>query len=477
MSKNRKVLLVQLRCLSFPPATPYAGVGYLAEMLLNNGIECSVLDMLLGYSLEDLVQRIRYLRPDILAVSMMTLNYKRNYELLNYVKEQFPDITIIVGGPHASAFKEKVLEECKGIDLVALYEGEEILLELAKGQNVAAVLGLIFKKGEEIIANPARKYNEDLDSFPYPTYRLFEMSKYNQHEIHLITSRGCPYSCTFCTVNTSMGKRVRVRTPKNVVDEIEYWVKKGYKIFGIGDDNFTFYKERVYEICDEIKRRNLGRLEFRCHNGIRTDRTDRDLLRRMKEVGVDFIQISVESASQRMLDNMRKGVKVERIAGAVEDALAVGMEVQLAFVIGTQNETWQDLEASFNFARKYPVWRADHNHLYPYPGTELFEWAKANKAFIKPPEEYLNDENPDYKSVPVMETPQLSKEQRILAGKIFQQISRDLYRKAAYRKLERFGLMGRIAAWAFTSNVGQYLFYRNKLFRRIVDTLRLVVIK
>jgi len=476
MSHYKRVLLAQLASLKFSPAAPYAGTGYLGEVLYSGGIEYSAIDMLLEYSTSVLIKKIKYFNPDILAVSMMTINYKRNYEMLDYLKQQYPGLAIVVGGPHASAYKESILSQCKGVDFVALNEGEETLVELAKNRDLQSICGLIFRKNNgNIESNPIRKFNENLDSIPFPTYRFFELGKYKQHEIHLVTSRGCPYNCTFCTVSTSLGKRVRARSAKSVADEIEFWVRKGYRIFGIADDNFTFYKDRVYQICDEIESRRLGKLEFRCHNGIRPDRVDRDLLKRMKETGFGYIQISVESASQRMLDNMRKGEKIETIARAVENAIAVGIEVQLAFVIGTQDETWEDLEASFSFARKFPAWRADHNHLYPYPGTELFEWANAKNAFIIQPEEYLNDDNPDYKSVPVMETTQLSKERRIQAGKIFQQISKEHYTQAVYRKLKRFGFVGWIAAYFFTSSMGQKLFYNNKLCRRIMDTIRLSI--
>jgi radical SAM superfamily enzyme YgiQ (UPF0313 family) len=272
-----------------------------------------------------------------------------------------------------------------------------------------------------------------------------------------------------------MGKRVRARSPRNVVDEIEFWVRSGYRVFNIADDNFTFYKNRVYEICDEIEKRKLGKLELRCHNGIRPDRTDRDLLKRMKQVGFGYIQVSVESASQKMLDNMKKGEKIEVIKRTIEDAVSVGMEVQLAFVIGTPGETWEDMEESFALARNSLAWRADHNHLYPHPKTELYEWAEKNRVFIKPPEEYLNDEKADYKTMPVLVSEEFSLEQRILAGKTFQKISRELYKKALKRKFKSFGIMGEFVAFIFTTGLGRYLFYGNRFSRKMIDSFRLFI--
>jgi anaerobic magnesium-protoporphyrin IX monomethyl ester cyclase len=468
-----RVFLVALASYSQPnrPNAPNVGLGYIAEVAARAGIEYDVLDMLLGYRVDQLKTRIHTFKPDLIGFSMMTAHYKRNYELIREVKRTFPDIPVVLGGAHASTFREQILVESPEIDFVIDLEGENTFLELCQGHDRREILGLIHRCDGRVVHNGERPFRKNLDEIPFPTYRKFEMKKYSQPDINLSTSRGCPYSCIFCTVSTVAGKKVRVRSPKNVVDEIEYWVGQGHTSFLIADDNFTFYKDRVMTICDEIEKRHLPNLEFRAHNGIRADKVDYELLKRMKEVGFDYVQISAEGGNDKILKNMKKGESMEALKTAIENACAVGMEVQVAFVIGTPGETWQDLEDSFALASQYPVWRADWNHLYAYPDTELFEWAKKGKHFITAPEQYLN-QDPDYKNVPVMETPELTRAERIRASEVFKRINKGLLRKAAARKLHRYAVLGKVIAFIFSTDWFQHVWHSNRTFRTLADKAR-----
>lgn len=466
-----RVFLVALASQPGRPNAPNVGLGYIAEVATHAGMQYDVLDMLLGYSVDQLKARIRAFEPDLLGFSMMTAHYKRNYELIHEVKRAFPNIPIVVGGAHASTYREQTLSDCPEIDFAVVLEGENTFLELCQGRDVREIPGLIHRCDGRVVHNGDRPFIENLDEIPFPMYRKFELKKYSQPDINLSTSRGCPYSCIFCTVSTVHGKKVRVRSPKNVVDEVEYWVGRGHTQFLIADDNFTFFRDRVMAICAEIEKRRLPKLECRCNNGIRADRVDYALLKKMKEVGFDYVQISAEGGNDTILKNMKKGESIEAIKRAIENACAVGMEVQVAFVIGTPGETWQDLEDSFALATQYPVWRADWNHLYAYPGTELFEWANKRKHFITPPEQYLN-QDPDYKNVPVMETPELTRAERIKASEVFKRINKRLLRTAAARKLQRYGALGKVIALAFSTDWFQHVWRSNRTFRTIADKVR-----
>jgi radical SAM superfamily enzyme YgiQ (UPF0313 family) len=471
----KRVFLAAIGFMKCKPNAPNVGLAYIAEMAGRAGIQYDILDMLLGYNAEQLKERIRAFEPDLIGFSMMTARYQRSYEQIREVKRAFPHIPIVVGGAHASTYRKQLLVECPEVDYAIIVEGEYTFLELCRGRDESEILGLIYRSNGSIISNGPRPFIENLDDLGFPKYQKFELGKYTQPDVQLATSRGCPYSCIFCTVATVAGKKVRLRGAHNVVDEIEYWVGRGYTQFLIADDHFTFKKDRVMAICDEIEKRRFPKLEFRCHNGLRADRVDYALFKRMKEVGFDYVQISAEGGNDRILKNMKKNESMAAIEAAVRNACAVGMEVQIAFVIGTPGETWQDLEDSFALATRYPVWRADWNHLYAYPGTELFEWAKEGNYFINPPEQYLNDNDQNYKEVPCMETPDLTRAERIRATEIFKGINRKLLRAAVARKLRRYSIAGKVVAFIFASDWFQYLWHRNRTLRTIADKARRAV--
>lgn len=476
--KYSRVLLVALPSQPHRAPRPSIGLGYVAEALEDARIEYDILDMLLGYDVDALKRKIALFKPDLVGFNMFTHHYLRSYGIIQKIKQSFPRIKTVVGGPHISTLKAQVLKDCPAIDYGVMYEGEERLLRLCGGEEEALIPGLVYREDGEVICNEPRSFKEryiqDLERVSFPTYRKFELNKYINKEIPLSTSRGCPYRCIFCTVPSVVGgRKIRTRSAGNVVDEIEFWVRKGYTTFTVDDDNFTFYNERIYEICDEIERRGLENLEFRLHNGVRPDRLSRELLARMKEVGFNYIEIAVEGGNDRILKSLRKAEKLDTIKKTIRDACEVGMEVYLGFVIGAPEETWSDIEDSFRVASQFPVWKVDFLNLLPYPGTELFEWVEKNGYFIKDPQVYLN-EDPNYFE-PVFETPLLSREERVRAIELREETNKRLLYETAKRKLKRYGVLGAVAARIFSSYYFQQLYFRNRTVRRLSDGMRRII--
>ncbi|MCJ7762764.1 radical SAM protein, partial [Candidatus Bathyarchaeota archaeon] len=283
------------------------------------------------------------------------------------------------------------------------------------------------------------------DAMPYPRYGKFELDKYVSRAIPIVSSRGCPYSCIFCSVKASMGRKVRARSSANVLEEIEYWYEKGRRRFGFVDDNFTFYADRVLDICDLIEKRRLRDLELLCINGLRADKVTRELLKRMRQVGFYSIAFGVEGGNDKTLKNVKKGEKLETIRRAIEAACDLDYEVTLHFVIGTPGETEEDIEDSFSLARRYPVSNVYFNNLMPYPGTELYDWVQSKGYFAADPAECF-DSVSSWADIPVFETPELTFNQRrqaLLRGKqIMRQVRKEHFRK----KLRQYGLPGRFTA-------------------------------
>jgi radical SAM superfamily enzyme YgiQ (UPF0313 family) len=454
---------------------PPPGIGYLTASLKKANIDYDVFDMTFpDYELDNLKEKIKEFKPDLIGISFFTLMYKRHYEWIKELKKMNLDFDIVCGGPHLSSVKEKALEECEEIDYGCINEGEQTLVELCQGKPISDIKGLIHRHNSKIIYNGDRDFIKDLNLLPYPTFEKFELEKYVQKEIPLVTSRGCPFRCIFCSVRLVMGSFFRARSPKNVVDEIEYWVKKGYRQFAIVDDNFTFIPKRIFDICDEIERRNIGYLEFRLNNGVRADRLTKEMLIRMADVGFRYIKIAVEGGNNKVLKSLHKDESIETIENAIKMAHKAGLEVYANWVVGAPEETWEDVKDSLRLANKWPVFKSDFYNLIPTPNTELFEWVKKNNYFIVEPEVFLNDTS-YYYTKPVFETPLLSAEDRLKVDKIHKIIRKKLMRNMVERRLKSYGfLIAKIISIIVATNIFQKLFYTNRSFRRTIDSMRTV---
>ena len=450
---------------------PPIGLGYLSEMLQQQGIDHQVIDMSLGYSVRQVQKKIALFQTDLIGVSMTSLFHRSVYEILHTFKRQFPTLPIVAGGPHISTMRQQVLEECSAIDYATTLEGDDTLLELCQGKPVEQIKGLLYRTPtNEILYTGDRQFIMDLDRLPFPKYKNFELSKYVAREIGIITSRGCPYACTFCPVKTTIGRTTRFRSVQPIVDELEYWYRQGYRDILILDDNFAMKQDRVYAICDEIEKRGLQGFRFRCGNGIRADHVDYDLLKRMYAVGFRFLSFGVESANDRVLQAIKKGEHLARIEQAVKDACEIGYDVTLFFIIGLPTETPKEAEASIRFAQKYPVFDAKFYNLIPFPNTEIYDWIETHNAFLCQPEEYLNKAS-HWDIDPLFETLEFSREERIRMLKWAQKIRKQIRKAAMQRKLKKFGPLSPIVASLFVYDWVQDLLLHNKHVRRLTETI------
>ncbi len=384
------------------------GLAYVSEALVKANIKNKIIDMGLGYSLNELKAEIEKFSPQLIGISMMSFGYKHTYEMIKSIKESYPRIRIVVGGPHLSTLREKVLEDCHAIDFGITLEGEETIVELCKGDKpLPEIKGLLYRNNTgEIIYTGDRDFISNLDQNGFPWYSEVELDKYPR-VINIVTSRGCPYHCIYCPVNLAIGKKFRVRSPESVVDELRYCYDKGYREFGIADDNFTLIRKRVWDICDEIEKQGLKGLKISCGNGLRADKVDRELLAKMKEAGFHYIAFGVEGGNNKVLDTLRKGEKIETIEQAIKDACDLGYKVTLFFLLGSPGETKADIEDSVRLATKYPVYDARFYNLIPFPNTQLYEWVKNNNYLRKDPVQFISEAS-HWKNDPIFETPELS---------------------------------------------------------------------
>jgi anaerobic magnesium-protoporphyrin IX monomethyl ester cyclase len=360
------------------------GIGYLAAVLENNGYTVDVIDcQVLKPTCKELEGELTRLQPDIVGVTSATLTYEPALEIVRTAKRACPNCLTMLGGPHVTVMDEETLTESPEVDIVVRGEGEQTMLELAhllsnsNMKNLGEVAGVTFRKNGQIFRTHDRSFIQNIDTLPYPALKHFQLSKYRvfgKTYLPIITSRGCPFQCTFCLSSRMCGKSFRVRSPRKVVDELECLKDTyGAEAFAFYDDTFTFDRKRVLEICEEMKKRNVD-LPWDCRT--RVDQVSKEVLVKMRDANCQLIHFGVESGSQKMLDAMKKGTTVEQNEKAIKLTKEVGISVAISVIVGYPGETMDMFKQTLDFIR-----RTEPDYVYmceavPYPGTELYKLLK-----------------------------------------------------------------------------------------------------
>uniref|UniRef100_A0A7J2THG1 Radical SAM protein n=1 Tax=Archaeoglobus fulgidus TaxID=2234 RepID=A0A7J2THG1_ARCFL len=377
INPNAKVELVRTLEISSPPL----GLGYLASALRERGFKVRIIDDLVeNLSFSELLKRVK--ESTIVGITSTTPTFKAALEYAKRIKRVFPNIFVILGGVHVSLEPEKAIKN-EFVDAVCLGEGERTIVEVAEkvesGKDLEGTKGIYFKRGDKIIRNQPREFIQDLDSIPFPAFDLMPLEKYSLlgkrlDVFPMITSRGCPFSCRYCSSSLFMGKKFRSRSAKNVVDEIEWLVNDfGAKHIAFSDDTFTLSKKRVEEICREIKSRKLE-ITWSCSS--RVDTVDKEMLKEMKSAGCTAIYYGIESASDRILEYYRKRLSLEKAKEIVEITKKLKISVICSFIIGAPIETKKEMEETLKFAIKIDPDYVQFSILTPYPGTDIYREAK-----------------------------------------------------------------------------------------------------
>jgi radical SAM superfamily enzyme YgiQ (UPF0313 family) len=372
-----------------------------------------------------------------------------------------------------------VLRDCSGIDYGIVLEGEDVIIELCQGLDPAQIKGLIYRDNGQVVYSGDRPFLTDLNHRPFPKYRKFDLESTFNKEINalpIVSSRGCPFGCTYCPVNFAIGKHFRARSAENIIEELKYWRARGYRRFSFADDNFTLIKDRVVALCEQIKAQRLDDLLLSCDNGIRADRVDRDLLRLMKEAGFYRIAFGVEAGNDKVLKALNKSEGIDVIKQRIREACDLGYEVNLFFLVGAPQETWEDLEESFRLATEFPIGVAYFYNIIPFPNTPLFEWIEQHGRFLIEPEDYL-DFYPILDNIPVFETAELPLQQRKKALARAFGVTRRTMRRSWARRLAHLGVLGEALAFLYTARLTQDVILRNRLLRGLVYRLSNLVLK
>ena len=419
--KIKRVMLVQPPVFALKnksdinPNVPL-GLAYIAAVLEREGYEIKILDafieglenekeinserVLIGLPFDEIKNRIKHFNPQVVGVSsLFTLQRKNAHAICKIVKEVKRDIITIMGGPHPTAEPEEVAKD-SNVDFVVLGEGEAVLVDLLRylksGKDPKEIDGLAFSAPEGVIINRKQKFIEDLNSIPFPARHLLPMDKYFRSKFShgknrrspyasILTSRGCPFQCTFCATHKVWSRKYRTRSAKNVLDEIKELVKRyGIKELLVEDDNMLLDKNRANQILDGLVSEKFD-LIWRTPNGVAVATLDCEMLDKMKKSGCYQIGIGVESGSKFVLDNIiKKPVDLKKIPPLVKHARRIGIDVVIFLVVGMPGETLEQMRESFNFARSLGLYDAQHVSIAtPYPGSELYDICKEQKLFRK----------------------------------------------------------------------------------------------
>ncbi len=400
--------------MTSPGIIPPLGLLYIAAALREHGYPVQVLDCIIegfsethpltndvsirGLDIPKIIERIRQMptTPYIVGISnLFSFAYPLVLELSKEIKLAFPETRIVLGGSHPSATPHETLQS-EHVDFVIISEGEETVVSLLKELNTAngnysQINGLGYKENGQVIVNPKTSYIENLDALPFPARDLIPMKKYyDAKESHgisrgkwtpLISSRGCPFECTFCTPRL-WGRKYRARSPGNVLAEIEHCYNEyGIKDFHFEDENLTMNKPRLLKICHGLK--NIDpTIKWQAPNGIRASGCDIELLQVMKDSGCEHVTVAPESGSPRVLnDIIRKRQNLDEVTKTVRYANKIGLKTLAYFMLGLPGETKKDCLATILYSIKLASVGLDevgYSNFVPLPGSELYDKLKEN---------------------------------------------------------------------------------------------------
>ena len=386
-----KIVLIFPRVAEYQAGQAPLGLASLAGYLRKNGYkDIKILDFSFHKSLDQAYKEIKKIKADLVGISAMSYLMEPSLKIASIIKQNNPNIIIAFGGPHATMYPEDVARE-NNVDIVAYGEAEKTFLNLIQHieqeKSLKEVRGIAYKTPEgQVVKNPPAELIKDLDEIGMPARDMIPTFKKYISLVPffplefpmttMVTSRGCPYSCTFCqpTLEKLFGKIPRTRSAKNIVDEMEY-LQNHYKIKSIffSDSLFTYKRSRTMDICKEIVDRKLD-ITWECQSRVNT--IDKELVVWMKKANCKVLSFGVESGSQRILDFAGKGTTKSQISNAFKICREVGIVASCNYMIGFPTETKEDLKMSL---QQMLETKPDLLNVYitsPVPGTAMYDAAK-----------------------------------------------------------------------------------------------------
>jgi len=368
---------VQSTAYSQPPM----GLALIAAVLEREGYPVTVLEAdALKLQPEDVVPLVT--DADVIGLTAMTPTINTAIATACHLKKAYPDLPVVLGGAHVTLLPEETLTTAPEIDIIVRGEGEQTIIDLLSALEnknpIDNIPGISYRQDGKVVSNPVTSKNVDLDSLPFLAYHLLPWRRYKPHPPHgralpfaaIITSRGCPYRCSYCS-KPIFGNKFRGQSPQRVVEEVAYLKKKfGIKEFAFYDDVFTLDKRRAHTIADEIIKREL-KIHWTCET--RVNLVDKELLRHIKQAGCYSIAYGIESGSQEILNTLDKDINLEQAEEAVHISREAGLQTIGYFMIGSPGESPETIRQTIEFAKRLELDFAQFAVTTPFPGTKLYD--------------------------------------------------------------------------------------------------------
>jgi len=409
----QKVLLINLNTRWFGTRC-WDGIPYgicILKAALKDKYNVKLLDANFNnFNEQELKDKILEYSPDVVGISCMSMEYKKSLiHTAQLVKGVLRDVPVVVGGIYPTLLPEEIICE-NGIDYVVMGEGEfrfDKLLQYLENKtfSIESIDGVAYKKNNGFIVQKVKYYIEDLDVVPFPDYSELDYQAYSSvatkysHYTHpmrfpygiTITSRGCPFDCIFCSSKKINGKKLRFRSAKSVLDEIDWLVNEyGIKEIIFYDDNLIINRKRIVEILEGLIERNYD-LQWK-PTSIAVYALDDDLLELIRKSGCYQLVLALESGTEEGLKIIKKPFRnIEKSQKVVAKAKSLGFYLSANFVIGLPGETWEQILRTFHFAESLDIDFCTFCIATPLPKTELYEICKKNNLLV--PNFSFNDES------------------------------------------------------------------------------------
>jgi len=409
---NGQVVPKFFRCTRWQGGTTRGGtywypiwLSYATGVVESNGHKVRLVDApAWNWKLKDVMNDAKKFSPDLVVADSNFSSLKNDVNIAKLLKDETGAVSVLVGPP-ASQFPERILEN-SGVDIVARFEYDFTLKDITEaieeGKSLENVQGVSYKENGKITHNSSREFttSDELDRIPFVSkvYKKHLNLKdyFLNHTLYpmvqIFTGRGCPHQCTFCSwPKTLMGRKYRMRSVENVVDEFKYIANElpEVKEIFIEDDTFTINKRRIKEISEEIKRRKLD-ITWSCNARANLDYKT---LKVMKEAGCRLLDVGYESGNDKILKNIGKGITTDESRKFTEDAKKAGLMILADFIFGMPGETKETAEQTIKFAKELKPNIVQFAVATPIPGTEFYNYVKENNyLLVDDLEESLDEE-------------------------------------------------------------------------------------
>ncbi|MCD4655873.1 B12-binding domain-containing radical SAM protein [bacterium] len=359
---------------------------YLAGYMEKQGYPVRIFDGQVENMTEKTINRVvNEFRPDVVGITCMTPMVTETHQVAEVVKERSNPPMVVVGGIHPSILPNDIVSD-KNIDVIVRGEGEITLHELLEAWpdgDLDSIKGLSFRRDDETVHTPDRPLLDDLDSLPLPARHLVNYEGYHQVPDavfaeplrEILTSRGCPFQCIFCSARFISGYKYRYHSPERVLEEVDLLVNKyGARQIAVLDDNFVVNRQRTIDICEGLIRGGYHK-KVVWTAAARADQVDYELMVLMKKAGFQLLSFGIETGSPRLLKTIKKGENMDQIAKAIEDTHRAKIKSRGTLILGLPTETREESLATIQWAKDLRLDFAKFSLATPYPGTVLYDIA------------------------------------------------------------------------------------------------------